>query len=370
MNTLHENEGGSWEALRSQKRITLKQLDGVSNPQSIHGIYPYRGKMSALDAANVISQLPADRALLDPFCGSGTIVYEAQLHGMNSIGVDSNPLACTIARGKTEALDTKETMRRIIGSIEEAKDTTDNYIMPNSASKYFHPHTANEIMNMHELSENFSAFELSVFYGSICLAARACNRWTWTSTSVGKINQSLRRVDFYATLLRKARKHIEFVRGEPKVKIHNHDARRIQEVIPKASIDVVYTSPPYFDALDYTGYYTKIVLDIIGVDRTGIRKELIQNYSTYQNDMTIALNAIDKVIHDKALVIFVVGDRMVRRKLVKGAEFFSDIAPWKSPYIVERSYTGTASGIWDKINKTQRKEQVLIWDLSSGGRIE
>ncbi|MHA2187299.1 MAG: DNA methyltransferase [Candidatus Thorarchaeota archaeon] len=368
MNTLHENGAENWEKTSSKKRITLKQLDGVNNPQSIHGIYPYRGKMSSFDAANVISQLPSDRVLLDPFCGSGTIVYEAQQHGMKAIGVDSNPLACTIARGKTEPLDAKETLNRIIESIEEAKSINGKVAMPDSALKYFHPHTANEIMRMNEVSEDFSAFELSVFYGSICLAARACNRWTWTSTSVGKVNELLRKVDFYATLLRKAKKHIEFVRGEPKAKIHNHDARRIHEIIPTASIDFVYTSPPYFDALDYTGYYSKIVLDIIGVDRTSIRKELIQNYSTYQNDMSIALDAIDKIVHDKALIIFVVGDRMVRRRLVKGAEFFSDIAPWKSPYIIERAYTGTASGIWDKINKTQRKEQVLIWDLSCGGR--
>ena len=86
----------------SSPRITLRHFDKVSNPKSIHGLYPYRGKMSALDAAHVISQLPTNAVLLDPFCGTGTIVYEAQAHGMRAIGVDNNPLACIIARGKTD----------------------------------------------------------------------------------------------------------------------------------------------------------------------------------------------------------------------------------------------------------------------------
>ena len=74
-------------------------------------------------------------------------------------------------------------------------------------------------------------------------------------------------------------------------------------------------------------------------------------------------------MHDNSLVIFVVGDRKVHKKLIRGANFFSEIAPWRNPYIVEREYTKTpSSGVWDKINTTQRKEQVIVWDLASGGR--
>ena len=91
--------------IESKRRIKLSQLPNVSNPKSIHGLYPYRGKMSAFDAADVISQFPKDSILLDPFCGTGTILYEAQIRGINAIGVDNNPLACIIARGKTEPIN-------------------------------------------------------------------------------------------------------------------------------------------------------------------------------------------------------------------------------------------------------------------------
>jgi hypothetical protein len=185
---------------------------------------------------------------------------------------------------------------------------------------------------------------------------------------VGRINEPLQEVDYYATLLRKAGKHIEYVKGTPSVAIHTHDTRNLNKIVHKKSIDIVYTSPPYFDALDYTGYYSKIVFEILDIDRAEIREGLIQRYSTYKEEMRNALQAIDYVLNDDALVIFVVGDRMVRKKLIRGADFFAEIAPWKDPYTIEREYTKTASSVWDKINTTQRKEQVLVWDLAHGGR--
>ncbi len=363
--TMQETRAVGSSQPESNPTITLRSLKKVSNPHSIHGIYPYRGKMSSLDAAHVISQLPHDAVLLDPFCGTGTVVYEAQVRGMRAIGVDNNPLACIIARGKTEPLIVEETLEHLEQAIAAAKNLQSPSFMPDAPAQYFHPTTAEQIMRMIAVSDDFSSYELSVLYGSMCVAARACNGWIWTSTSIGRLNRPLRAVDFYKTMMRKAKKHISFVIGEPPAAIHQHDTRRITEVVPKNSIDVVYCSPPYFDALDYTGYYSKLVLEITGADRARIREGLIQRYSTYKQDVSMALSAIDRVVKNDALIIFVVGDRMVRRRLVRGAEFFTEIAPWNDPYIVERSYACTPSRIWDKINRTQRREQVIVWNLGA-----
>ncbi|MFW9834470.1 MAG: DNA adenine methylase [Candidatus Thorarchaeota archaeon] len=353
----------------SHPRITLRNFDKVSNPKSIHGLYPYRGKMSPLDAAHVVSQLPSSATLLDPFCGTGTIVYEAQAHGMRAIGVDNNPLACTIARGKTESYDTSSMFDDLESAIFDASNLENFPEMPASPAKFFHPETADQIMRMIKLSTNFSSYLLSALYGAICVAARACNGWLWTSTSIGRINEPLRRIDFYSTFRRKARKHVEFLNDGPSAIIHTHDARKIHDIIEEDSVDIVYTSPPYFDALDYTSYYSKIVFEILGIDRAGVRKGLIQRYSTYRKDMKEALAAIDRVVHDNSLIIFVVGDRRVRGELIRGSDFFKEIAPWDYCYVAEREYTNTASGIWDEINKTKRKEQMIVWDLGNGGPV-
>ncbi|WLV77067.1 DNA methyltransferase [Lacticaseibacillus parahuelsenbergensis] len=47
----------------------------------------------------------------DPFSGSGTTLVEARLHGLNSVGVDLNPLAVLIAGVKTRILNTNEIER-------------------------------------------------------------------------------------------------------------------------------------------------------------------------------------------------------------------------------------------------------------------
>lgn len=352
----------------SGSQITLQYFDKVSNPKSIHGIYPYRGKMSALDAAHVVSQLPPSSVLLDPFCGTGTIVYEAQAHGMRAIGVDNNPLACIIARGKTESVDLQLMQEELSSAIAAAKALEDGPQMPISPAKYFHPDTADQIMRMVQVSTKFPYYLLAALYGAICVAARACNGWLWTSTSTGRVNEPLRRINFYATLKRKVKKHAEFLNIGPPAEIHTHDTRGIHEVVEEKSVDVVYTSPPYFDALDYTNYYSRIVLEILDIDRAAVRKGLIQRYSTYRDDMKQALTAIDRVIHDESIIIFVVGDRMVRGEMIRGSDFFTEIAPWEHPYIIERQYTNTASGVWDKINKTKRMEQIIVWDLANGGQ--
>ena len=50
-------------------------------------------------------ELPSHATVLDPFCGSGTVLLEANLQGHHAIGVDINPLARLISRVKVTSLD-------------------------------------------------------------------------------------------------------------------------------------------------------------------------------------------------------------------------------------------------------------------------
>jgi DNA modification methylase len=43
--------------------------------------------------------------VLDPFCGSGGVLVEARLAGLNSVGIDINPLACLLAEVKSNPID-------------------------------------------------------------------------------------------------------------------------------------------------------------------------------------------------------------------------------------------------------------------------
>lgn len=348
--------------LSSSKRIIFKKLKSVNNPKSVHGIYPYRGKISAVDAIQIIEQLPRKGVLLDPFCGSGTIIYEAKRMGFDVIGVDNNPIAIQIARAKLSSIDISESILKVKNIISNIKDSKKK--MPEKAKKYFHPKTAREIMNLLGYYEEFNDYEKAVFLGAICLAARGCNHYIWSSTQIGKLAPRKKYIPLYDKFLMKLKKHYYCI-DISNAKIILGDTRRLSSFIPNRSVDFVYTSPPYFDALDYTSYYTRIIHYILGTDIGEMKKGLIQNFENYEYDMKQCLSEIMKVAKEDALIIFVVGDKKRGNEIINGGQFFKQIYEREPNFIIQREYSETASKIWDKINKTQRKEQVIVWDKST-----
>ncbi|TGC07015.1 DNA adenine methylase [Methanolobus halotolerans] len=344
------------------KKLSFKKLDNVVNPKSIHGIYPYRGKISAVDAKQLISQFPKTGILLDPFCGSGTIIYEAKRHGMNVIGVDNNPIATQISKAKLAHVDIDSSLEKI-NNIVEKIDLSSFIQMPENASKYFHDNTANQIMHLKEHYDVFSDYEKGCFLGAICLAARGCNNYKWSSTQIGSISDEKKNIDFHSKFKMKLKKHNFPISSNGSLVIQG-DTRKISEYVEKGSVNYVYTSPPYFDALDYTSNYTRIIHNIFENDYLTIKKNLIQNYKSYEKDMKSCFDEIKKVTAPDAIIVFVVGNKKRGKKIINGGDFFEEIIDEKPSYILEREYTGTASKIWDKINNTTRKEQIVVWDKS------
>lgn len=346
-------------------KIKFEVLDSVNNPKSIHGIYPYRGKISALDAAQIIKQLPKSAALLDPFCGSGTIVYEAQKFGLNAIGFDMNPLAIDLSRGKTSTnLKKEEIIEQCEEIINRAKELTDDNVpsMPLDALKSFHIETSKEIMRVSTLINEMCDYVKSAYYGSIALTARGCNQYKWTSSTVGKNIEPKNYINFYEKFIQKYKKHMYLNYDCPDAKIFHADARSLSEYIPKNSIDVVFTSPPYFNALDYTAYYGKLIYDIHQVNRLEIKEHLIQKVNDYYENMQKVLSEIEKVTNDDAIIIFVVGDKKAKGTLISGGQYFAKLHSRKPSYIQEREYVGSSSQVFDTLNKTNRKEQIVVWD--------
>lgn len=334
----------------------------------MHGIYPYRGKISALDAADIISQLPSEGTLLDPFCGSGTIVYEAMKHGLKAVGVDNNPLAVQIAKAKVD-LSAAEFSSVCAETIEKAKSDLErkNYQeMPESAKKSFHPQTAAEIMCVKNHFDGLGSYLKGAFCGAVALSARGCNGYMWTSSTVGKNIEPKTYINFFDKFAGKAKKHSKYLLTSPKseASIIRADSRNLSEFIEENSIDFVFTSPPYFDGLDYTAYYGKLIYDIFGEDRVKIKQSLIQSAETYRADMEAVIGELEKVTTKDALIIFVVGDKKVKNKIINGGEFFNGIR--KASYIAERGYSGTSSQVFDVLNKTERKEQIVVWDKRNG----
>lgn len=92
----------TWQAI-------LENGDSIQNAKTrkdpkyvTHGIHPYKGKFYPQLAKTLINlSSETNGTVLDPYCGSGTVLLESQLNGMNAVGFDLNPLAALIAKAKT-----------------------------------------------------------------------------------------------------------------------------------------------------------------------------------------------------------------------------------------------------------------------------
>jgi DNA modification methylase len=84
-----------------------------------HGIHVYPARMVPQIARALIQRFSEPgQTVLDPFCGSGTVLLEALLANRRGIGVDINPLATLIAQVKTTSFDT-ETLLSELRKLEE-----------------------------------------------------------------------------------------------------------------------------------------------------------------------------------------------------------------------------------------------------------
>ncbi len=353
--------------LFTQKNIDFSKIKTVNRPNSIHGIYPYRGKISSIEAEKIIGQIPASSKLLDPFCGSGTIIYESAIKGIKSIGVDNNPLAYFLAKGKINSLefDKQDFHTELKKILEDSKKLKKKLLMPLSARKHFHKKSSEEIMKIAYFFEKMSDYLKACFLGAVALTARGCNDYKWTSSTVGKDINPKKYINFYEKFENKVLKHCSEKKIKfPKTNLFLKDSRELSKYISKNSVDIVFTSPPYFDCLDYTSYYGKIVFEILGLNRIEIKNNLIQTTKDYKKEMKKVMEEIIKVTKDNGIIIFVVGDKKIGKKIIKGSDIFSELLEHKPSRVIERTYTNSSSQVFDKLNKTKRKEQIIIWDKS------
>ncbi|GAB2449527.1 adenine-specific DNA methylase [Conyzicola lurida] len=96
------------------------EFDGIS-PPDIHQIFRFPAKFHppAVDALIERFTQPG-QTILDPFCGSGTLLVEAAIAGRNSVGSDVDPLAVAISKAKISSYRTAELQK----SFADAADQT------------------------------------------------------------------------------------------------------------------------------------------------------------------------------------------------------------------------------------------------------
>ena len=105
--------------------VSFRGEDGrVGNrDRATHLIHWYPAKMFYRIPDQILNVFQSDLTgtLLDPFCGSGTVVIEGLTRGYRTVGIDINPLAQMISRVRTASLDDRLISRHSAEIVQRAK---------------------------------------------------------------------------------------------------------------------------------------------------------------------------------------------------------------------------------------------------------
>ena len=126
-----------------------------------HGFHSYAGRMHPTIARGGVAAFSAAGELVvDPFCGSGTVLVEAMAAGRRALGVDASPLGVAIARARTTTLGAEGRARleaeaaAIAAASGERARKRRRPVLPAWAKgelSRFHAHVLFELLGLREL---------------------------------------------------------------------------------------------------------------------------------------------------------------------------------------------------------------------------
>lgn len=102
----------TWQAILENGSTTNSKTSVRKESKYVtHGIHQYKGKFYPQLAKVLlnIANIESNSSILDPFCGSGTVLLEGYLNGFHVYGCDLNPLAVEITKAKLNILSVNPT---------------------------------------------------------------------------------------------------------------------------------------------------------------------------------------------------------------------------------------------------------------------
>lgn len=253
-----------------EKKLLNKKKE--ERRSKIHSLHKYYGKLiPAIPAFAIELYAKKDDVVLDPFCGSGTTLVEAQKSGCSAIGIDLDPLATLISKSKTSIIPDVNLVnekKRLLNRIEKNKNKIRNSKPPkfeNSDIDYWFDkntqlklsYIRGEIMKI--IDTKLREFFLVCFSSIVRKVSLADpNQIKPCKTYYYKEKRKERDVFevFKIELEKKVRMKIGFneeIRlGRHSIssaKIYNQDSRKFPEGIK--NVDLVVTNPPYMASVDY-----------------------------------------------------------------------------------------------------------------------
>lgn len=282
------------------------------NQYLTHWFYPYKGKFHpqmVRALCNIIGLKKGD-LLLDPFVGSGTAALEAQLLGIDFIGVDISPLCVLQSRVKTESLSVLDEIMKLRGKIQPLgrgmkRDNPRTELL-------FKPMTYEDIQN--PKVRNFY-----ILAEMIAHSDSERRRRDFTQSFKLNVDKMIASVEDYKRVVEK----LGLMLGE--VTIRQIDSRNLD--LSDESVDGIITSPPYSIALNYVENDAH-ALEALGYDLTKIKDDFIgvrgrgpERFRLYYQDMECCYKEMYRVLKPRRYCVIVIGNVTYQGKEEKTSEW-------------------------------------------------
>lgn len=227
---------------------------------------------------------PKNGVVLDPFCGSGTVMLEANISGRNAYGADANPLAVLIAQVKTTYISSDillNTLDSVIVAARKNKCKTPTNV--ELITRWFSLSTIHQLARLKESIDKIKSIDIRRFF--LVSFSNMIKKVSFADPSISvpvKLNSSrfadnparrtevefkirtLQCIDVYEKFedicklnIRRLESLRQIGASGVKTEIVSNDARFLMdsyngnEPMPDESVDLILTSPPYAGAQKY-----------------------------------------------------------------------------------------------------------------------
>jgi DNA modification methylase len=336
-------------------RADATRPDDDEDRAHVHGFHAYPARMHPVTAARLVTAFsPRGGVVLDPFCGSGTVLVEAMLAGRNAVGTDLNPLAAMLATSKTERRDAEARARiaseaRAIGKLADERRkarTGPSRRYPEADVALFEPHVLLELDSLRlgiERHEDAAVRrDLGLVLSAILVkvsrkqgdtsdrtAPRRLAAGYTTKLFVRKAAEYVARLDAFAAALPGTPK------TRPSARVRLDDATALRTV-RDGSIDAVVTSPPYAATYDYLAHHAlrlrwlgldarAFERDEFGARRAYARLSPDEARDAWRAELTRFLEAVARVVRPGGAVVLLVADSAVRHVALRANEIVLDV---------------------------------------------
>jgi len=219
----------------------------------LHQVCSYQGCFPPQLPGFFLDLVPEAQTVLDPFVGRGTVALEATIRGKTFYGTDVNPVALALSRVKLNC----DTQPKVMEEIEALNLEGEAPPPPPEVEPFYHPDTWPQVYHLREAdrSPTLTALAMGRLHGHSAgfFSTETYNVFSvrakslLTAMAKHKTEPEFRNVKY---ILRQAAVKFIPVEGHKgDGKIQEGDARRLP--LPDDSVDMVVTSPPFLDVIDY-----------------------------------------------------------------------------------------------------------------------